>query len=215
MTESGDSGPLLEAKDLCVRRGEHPLFENLSFSLGEGELLQLQGDNGAGKTTLLRALCTLIPFDKGQVLWRGEVLPGARESYFESMCFAGHSDALKGDLTALENLQCNLTDKPTTDDDCLSALDKTGMQGREHLPCKVLSAGQRRRVALARLLLRDAKLWVLDEPLTALDVGGRALVAQLIEAHVEAGGSVIYSTHQSLELSNRHVTTLRIGSHSH
>jgi len=180
--------PLLEVKDLTVRRGEHALFDHLSFSIAEGELLQLQGDNGSGKTTLLRALCTLIPVDNGTVLWRGEALPGARESYFEGMCFAGHSDGLKGDLTALENLQCSLTEHPAS-----------------------IEAGQKRRVVLARLLVSNATLWILDEPLTALDADGRALVGRLIETKVAGGGSVIYSTHQPLAISDRPITTLHIG----
>ena len=203
--------PLLEVKDLTVKRGEHALFDHLSFSIAEGELLQLQGDNGSGKTTLLRALCTLIPVDNGTVLWRGEALPGARESYFEGMCFAGHSDGLKGDLTALENLQCSLTEHPASIDDCLKALDSTGLAERAHLPCRVLSAGQKRRVVLARLLVSNATLWILDEPLTALDAEGRALVGRLIETKVAGGGSVIYSTHQPLAISDRPITTLHIG----
>jgi len=204
------TNPLLEAKSLSVRRGEQALFEGLSFTLDEGQLLQLQGDNGSGKTTLLRALCTLIPLDSGEVWWRGEVLPGARESYFEGMCFAGHSDGLKGDLTAIENLQCGLKE-PVGMDTCLAALASTGLEARAQLPCRVLSAGQRRRVALARLLASQSVLWILDEPLTALDACGRDLVATLIEAHVADGGSVIYSTHQPLSISDRQITTLHIG----
>ena len=174
------TSPLLEAKNLSVKRGEQALFEGLGFSLGAGELLQLQGDNGSGKTTLLRALCTLIPLDSGEVWWRGEVLPAARESFFEGMCFAGHTDGLKGDLAAIENLQCSLKE-PVSPDDCLAALERTGLEARAHLPCRVLSAGQRRRVVLARLLVSNSVLWILDEPLTALDASGRDLVALLIE----------------------------------
>lgn len=205
------TAPLLEVKDLTVKRGEHALFENLTFSVAEGELLQLQGDNGSGKTTLLRALCTLIPVDNGEVSWRGNPLPGARESYFEGMCFAGHSDGLKGDLTALENLQCSLTEQAASKEDCLKALDSTGLAERAHLPCRVLSAGQKRRVVLARLLVSNATLWILDEPLTALDASGRELVAQLVETQVASGGSVIYSTHQPLTISSRPITSLHIG----
>ena len=194
---------LLQAKDLSVSRGELLLFEKRSFSVKAGSLLQLQGDNGSGKTTLLRALCTLIPLDKGELWWRGEALPAARENYFSEMAFAGHADGLKAGLTPVENLQCNLNENPVSIDQCNAALARTGLAGKEDLPCRVLSAGQRRRVVLARLLLSDAVLWILDEPLTALDASGRELVATLIEEHVLAGGSVIYSTHQPLPIMNQ------------
>ena len=192
---------LLEAKDLSVSRGELTLFKERSFSVEAGALLQLQGDNGSGKTTLLRALCTLIPLDEGELRWRGEALPAARESYFSEMVFAGHADGLKSGLTPLENLQCNLSDKSVTVEECVAVLARTGLAGKEDLPCRVLSAGQRRRVVLARLLLSDAVLWILDEPLTALDASGRDLVATLIAEQVQCGGSVIYSTHQPLPIS--------------
>jgi len=206
---------LLEAKDLSVSRGELVLFKERSFSVKAGELLQLQGDNGSGKTTMLRALCTLIPLDEGELWWRGEALPAARENYFSQMVFAGHADGLKSGLTPLENLQCNLSDKSVTAEECIAVLARTGLAGKEELPCRVLSAGQRRRVVLARLLLSDAVLWILDEPLTALDASGRDLVASLIEEQVQRGGSVIYSTHQPLPIStqggsNTNVQTLAL-----
>ena len=194
---------LLEAKDLSVSRGEFALFKERSFSVEAGALLQLRGDNGSGKTTLLRALCTLIPLDEGELWWRGEALPAARENYFSEMVFAGHADGLKSGLTPLENLQCNLSDKSVTVEECVAVLARTGLSGKEELPCRVLSAGQRRRVVLARLLLSDAVLWILDEPLTALDASGRDLVAALIEEQVQSGGSVIYSTHQPLPISTQ------------
>ncbi len=194
---------LIEAKDLCVSRGELVLFAERSFTLNEGELFQLQGDNGSGKTTMLRALCTLIPLDEGELFWRGEHLPGARDTYFDEMAFAGHTDGLKAGLTPVENLKWCLTDAPPSVEACIGALEKTGLAGKEDLPCRVLSAGQRRRVVLARLLLSKAVLWILDEPLTALDVSGRDLVARLIEDHLDDGGSVIYSTHQPLPLTSR------------
>lgn len=197
------SNVLLEAKDLSVSRGELVLFENRSFSIEAGALLQLQGDNGSGKTTMLRALCTLIPLDEGELWWRGESLPAARDAFFSEMVFAGHTDGLKAGLTPLENLQSNLTDASASTDECYAALERAGLSDKEDLPCRVLSAGQRRRVVLARLLLSDAVLWILDEPLTALDASGRELAASFIEEHVCDGGSVIYSTHQALQLSDQ------------
>jgi len=152
---------------------------------------------------LLRALCTLIPLDEGELWWRGEALPAARENFFSQMVFAGHADGLKSGLTPLENLQCNLNDKSVTVEECVAVLARTGLSGKEELPCRVLSAGQRRRVVLARLLLSDAVLWILDEPLTALDASGRDLVATLIKEQVQCGGSVIYSTHQPLPISTQ------------
>jgi len=201
---------LLKAKDLSVSRGELVLFENRSFSIEAGSLLQLQGDNGSGKTTMLRALCTLIPLDEGELWWRGESLPEARDVYFSEMVFAGHTDGLKAGLTPLENLQSSLTDAPASTDDCIAALARSGMSGKEDLPCRVLSAGQRRRVVLARLLLSDAVLWILDEPLTALDASGRELAASFIEEHVSNGGSVIYSTHQAFPISDQSNLTASI-----
>ena len=201
---------LLEAIDLCVNRGEETLFENISFSLEQGSLLQLHGDNGSGKTTLLRALCTLIPLETGELRWRGKKLPGAREHYFSQMCFAGHIDGLKGDLSALENLQCNLTGQIMSAESCIEALARTGLSGRESLPCRVLSAGQRRRVVLARVLLSKAALWVLDEPLTALDADGRALVESLMDEHLESGGSAIFSTHQPLALADQNIQSVAL-----
>ncbi len=201
---------LLQAKDLTVSRGELTLFERKSFSINAGMLFQLQGDNGSGKTTLLRAMCTLIPLDEGELWWRGDSLPAARDRYFSEMCFAGHADGLKGDLTALENLTSTLTEHTATASECTEALDKTGFTGRADLPCRVLSAGQRRRVVLARVLLSKAALWVLDEPLTALDASGRELVGKLIEGQVRAGGSVVYSTHQPLDVSDYPVQTLAL-----
>ena len=200
---------LLEASEVSVSRGELVLFKEKSFNIKTGSLLQLQGDNGSGKTTLLRALCTLIPLDEGQLRWRGEALPAARDTYFSEMVFAGHADGLKAGLTPLENLLCDLSEKPVSADDCISALARTGLAGKEDLPCRVLSAGQRRRVVLARLLLSDAVLWVLDEPLTALDASGRELVATLIEGQVQSGGSVIFSTHQPLPVSGQSSTSVQ------
>lgn len=194
---------LLEARQLSVSRGEHQLFDQRSFTVSTGELFQLQGDNGSGKTTMLRALCTLIPLDEGELLWRGESLPAARDSYFAAMAFAGHADGLKAGLTPVENLKWSLTDTPPAEDACIAALQRTGLGNKKDLPCRVLSAGQRRRVVLARLLVSNAVLWILDEPLTALDASGRELVATLIEDHITAGGSAIYSTHQPLPLASR------------
>lgn len=201
---------LLQAIVLSVNRGDEPLFKNISFNVERGSLLQLHGDNGSGKTTLLRTLCTLIPLDTGELRWRGEKLPGARDKYFSEMCFAGHIDGLKGDLTAVENLQCNLTGQMTSAKSCLDALARTGLSGREYLPCRVLSAGQRRRVVLARVLLSKAALWILDEPLTALDTDGRVLVESIMEEHLEGGGSAIFSTHQPLSLAGRNIQSVAL-----
>lgn len=201
---------LLQAKALSVSRGEQILFENSSFTISSGSLFQLRGDNGSGKTTMLRALCTLIPLDHGELYWRGNLLPAARDQFFSEMCFAGHADGLKGDLTALENLLFSLSDINPGEDECTAALSRTGLLDRKDLPCRVLSAGQRRRVVLARVLLSEAKLWILDEPLTALDAPGRELVAELIETHAASGGSVLYSTHQPLPGLSSEVQTLAL-----
>ena len=204
--------PLLKAVDLGVCRGEELLFSGQSFEIYPGQGLQLQGHNGCGKTTLLRALCTLIPLDEGKLYWRGELLPGAREDYFSDMTFSGHDAGLKDNLTAIENLRYNGALRSTDLSRCEEVLQQMGLSGRENLPCRALSAGQRRRVNLARILLSDALVWILDEPLTALDANGVALVETLMAEQLKRGGVVLYSTHQPVNVNA--VQTLQLGEYA-
>jgi heme exporter protein A len=198
---------MLEISKLACARGEHLLFSDLSFSLSAGELLQVQGANGSGKTSLLRTLCGFMMPAAGEIRWRGQNIRELDEEYFAEMIYLGHLNAIKDELNALENLRISagLAGCMVDDKQVIAALRRMGLRGRETLPVKVLSQGQRRRVALARLLLGHVALWVLDEPLTALDVSAVELMQELIGEHLANGGMVIYTTHQPLQVAG--VTT--------
>src|SRR5512143_244221 len=193
----------LEVIDVACERGNHRLFSGLSFALSPGELMQVQGANGSGKTTLLRALCGFVQPVQGRVLWCGQDIQEWDDAYHAEMCYLGHLNALKDELNALENLQMSagLAGYTVTEQQAIAALRRMGLQRREHLPVRVLSQGQRRRVALARLLIEDAHLWILDEPLAALDVGAVGLMQELIGEHLSKGGMTICTTHQPLQVA--------------
>lgn len=191
---------MLEVAGIACARGDHQLFSGLSFTLAAGELLQVQGANGSGKTTLLRTLCGFVQPVAGEINWHGRGIHELGEAYFSEIAYLGHANAIKDDLNALENLHisCALSGYPIAEKDAISALRKMGLRGKETYPVKVLSQGQRRRVALARLLISQAPLWILDEPLTALDVGAVALMQDVIGGHLAKQGMVIFTTHQPL-----------------
>lgn len=195
--------PILEVDDLACERGNHRLFSGLSFRLEAGELMQVQGQNGSGKTTLLRTLCGFMQPAQGKVLWGGQDIAEWDDDFHAAMCYLGHHNAIKDELSALENLQMSvgLAGYTLGDEEAMRVLRRMGLQRREHLPVRVLSQGQRRRVALARLLVGDAKLWILDEPLTALDVGAVGLIQELIGEHLSKGGMTIFTTHQPLQVA--------------
>jgi heme exporter protein A len=194
---------MLEICNLACARGDHTLFTGLSFSLSEGELLRVEGENGSGKTSLLRTLCGFMAPAEGEIRWRGQNIGELEEEYYAEMVYLGHHNAIKDELNALENLRINagLAGCPVDDKTAIAALRRMGLRGRETLPVKVLSQGQRRRVALARLLVGRAALWILDEPLTALDVGAVGLMQELIAEQLARRGMVIYTTHQPLEVA--------------
>lgn len=195
--------PILEVNDLACERGDHRLFSGLSFTLSAGELMQVQGANGSGKTTLLRTLCGFVQPAQGSVHWCGQDIGEWDDDFHAEMCYLGHLNAIKDELSALENLQMSagLAGYTVTEKQAVAALRRMGLQRREHLPVRVLSQGQRRRVALARLLIGDAHLWILDEPLTALDVGAVGLMQELIGEHLSNGGMTIFTTHQPLHVA--------------
>lgn len=191
----------LEARALSCFRGENLLFQNLSFTVSAGDVVQVEGGNGRGKTTLLRILGGLGVADEGQVLWQGVPMPRARADFYAQLSWVGHRDGIKDELTPIENLiAAQALCENSRSVDYAELLQSLGLHDRDAVPCRHLSAGQRRRVALARLAVSDAKVWILDEPLTALDVAGREQLQRMMTEHAQAGGMVIYTTHQSLPL---------------
>jgi len=203
---------MLEVTNLSCARGEHQLFANLSFALSAGELLQVQGENGSGKTTLLRTLCGFMQPVAGEIRWQGQGIRELDEAYHADIIYLGHLNAIKDELNALENLRISsaLAGCAVSDSVAIAALRRMGLRGRETFPVKVLSQGQRRRVALARLLISKAPLWILDEPLTALDVGAVGLMQELIGEHLDNRGMVIFTTHQTLEVSGVETRRFRL-----
>lgn len=190
---------LLEARAIELWRGEHHLLRGVSFSLPPGELLQLTGENGAGKTSLLRVVCGLLPAESGDILWRGVSIREGRDAYHRDLMYLAHLNALKLDLTADENLKAGVgLRRDTTRAEREAVLSDLGVARCADLPARVLSAGQRRRVTFARVLLSRAPLWILDEPTTNLDAGGVALIERLIREHLDAGGSVLTAAHHGL-----------------
>jgi len=201
--------PSLEAIDLHCARGERSLFSALSFTVRGGELLRIGGPNGSGKTSLLRIACALLEPTRGEVRWAGENIRRLQEEFWRQIVYIGHASAIKDDLTSAENLRvaCTLAGIRVQPARIGEALRELGLGGCENLPARVLSQGQRRRVALARLALSEAMpLWILDEPFAALDAAAVEHVQNLIAEHLARGAAVVLTTH----LETRIATTLRI-----
>jgi heme exporter protein A len=199
----GGSANILEVSKLGCVRGDRRLFSGLDLSLSPGTFVQLTGPNGSGKTSLLRMLCGLLAPAEGEIRWEGANIRSLGEDYFTAVTYLGHRPGVKDELTALENLRISsaLNGIEVSTQSALSAVERMGLAGRESLPARFLSEGQRRRVALARLLLCTTRLWLLDEVMTSLDKSAVGLVRSLIEEHLNRGGIAIVATHQNLELS--------------
>lgn len=204
----------LAADNVVGVRGERLLFERLNFRCTSGTVLYLQGANGTGKTTLLRMICGLTHPQAGSINWCGENIHSLDEEYYKNVLYIGHLPGIKEDLTALENLQFSLalSGTPFALTQVTEVLKMLGLARGLNLPTRMLSQGQKRRVALARLWLQDLPLWVLDEPFTALDVAATALLKQKIESFAKAGGMVIMTTHQEVSLSVPRFEQLRLDS---
>ncbi len=194
---------MLTARNLACIRGENKLFSDVSFSVNPGELMFIGGPNGSGKTSLLRLLCGLSSPDNGEIVWNGVDIRELGESYRREMTYLGHLGGIKDDLTAIENLRisCALAGYEIGEDQAVDALEQIGLAGREMLLARVLSQGQRRRIALARLLVVRTKLWILDEPLTALDTAAVQLIKEILEDNLSKGGMIIMTTHQEIDMT--------------
>ena len=212
-TEHDSSHSLLDTTDLSCSRGDQRLFEDLAVCVRAGEIVQIHGPNGSGKTTLLRVVCGLARPAGGRIRWRGnEVSPGAPELRTEIQ-YIGHAGGVKLDLTPRENtdVAIGLCARPTGTT-AAAALSRLGIGRFCDVPARTLSAGQRQRVALARLLTCAGALWVLDEPFTALDTHGVALVDELLHEHAQAGGGALITSHHPVALGRVTPRLVRIDS---
>jgi len=191
--------PLLSADSLFCERDDRVLFDGLHLSVSSGEIWQVEGRNGSGKTTLLRILCGLNSHYEGNLQWRGEPIDEVQDQFLTELLFIGHQAGVSAMLSPEENLRWQCALHPSLDASLVStSLANVGLSGFEDVPAYQLSAGQKRRIALAKLYMSSAKLWILDEPFTAIDKAGVAEKESLILKHVERGGSVIMTTHQDV-----------------
>jgi heme exporter protein A len=194
---------MLEARAITCTRGVATLFRDVSFSIAAGEWIALRGANGTGKTTLLRCVAGLTRPDSGEVTWNGRAMGGVATAFHGALLYTGHAAGIKDDLSAEENLRDALQLRGAVADAqaLRSALADAGLDKRRHLPARRLSAGQRRRIGLARLALDPAAIWALDEPLTALDDEGQRLFTGLLQRHLARGGLALVATHHAFDIA--------------
>ncbi len=204
---------MLESIELECVRGDRTLFTNLSFSVTAGDLLHVRGANGSGKTSLLRMLTGLMLPAEGQIQWNGENIRKLRDEYQQDMLYIGHLPGIKGDLTALENLRINsaFNGLEISEEEAWNALGQIGLKGREDLPARALSQGQGRRVALARMLVSKAKLWILDEPFVALDTRAVTMLQTVLAHHLSRQGMIVLTTHQDFSIPDVDERILDLG----
>jgi heme exporter protein A len=201
---------------LCVEkvhvwRGDRHVLRGVSLQIKPQELLHISGPNGTGKTTLLRVVSGLLRPEQGSVTWLGQSIAAIRTDYQAALAYASHEPALKGDLTALENLRFAVgLKRRVSASELRASLERTGVAACADLPARVLSAGQRRRVAMARVLAMSASLWLLDEPFTNLDAAGTHLISELLQSHIEHGGLALVVAHHDLKLDSQ-VRRLELG----
>ena len=190
----------LSANDLTLIRGETCLFQDLGFALNPGEMLLLEGQNGSGKTSLIRAIAGMLSLETGEIFWNGKDVSRQRQEFHGELVWLAHRTGLKGDLTLVENLRFEASLRPQNNIEPETVYDRLGISRLKTLPLRALSAGQQRRVSLARMLLADVPLWMMDEPFTNLDREGRKLVVDLVEEHLSSGGMCVMAAHQDIEI---------------
>lgn len=192
--------PLLSGHDLCLFRGDRCLFRSVEFALNPGQLLIVEGSNGSGKTSLLRGIAGLLEFEQGEIRWEGDPLRGHYQAFRANLSWLAHKVGFKSDLNLLENLRFEQSLHAFDERAVPAVLARLDLDLLTELPLRSLSAGQQRRVALARMLLSKGRVWIMDEPFTNLDSAGRDLVDAVLAAHLASGGCAIVATHQPLEI---------------
>ena len=211
MTKENNPPQGLSVKQLCCERGYRELFNDLEFHVSPGEILHIKGENGAGKTSLLRIIAGLALPVSGEISFDGYNCRKFRSEYNEQQAFMGHKLGIKLELTPVENIRshCDLG-KSRSEQDIMDVLQQVGLYGFEEMYCNQLSAGQKRRVTLAQILLSQTRLWILDEPFTSLDVIGVELFLKIIQEHVCQGGMVLLTTHQEVTLKDCTIKYLQL-----
>lgn len=198
----------LSARQLAVEKNDHWLFQDVGFCVEPGEMLHICGANGSGKTTLLRVLCGLTRADAGEVYWGERRIGQGRDEYHNQLSYVGHHDGIKPELSVQENLAIAsllAQDKRYREHhpELENVLSQVGLAKKKYALARTLSAGQKRRLALARCLLNDTAIWVLDEPLTSLDVHGIKLIETLLAQHLQRGGLALVTSHQPLNIQGQ------------
>jgi heme exporter protein A len=201
---------MLHVENLECTRGDRPLFQGLSFAVQSGQLLHILGRNGSGKTTLLRTLCGLSRPSAGVIRWDGSSIRELGDDYRRALTYIGHTNGFHGELTPVENLRMEASLSAGGDDSRIdAALEQVGLSAYRSFPAKILSQGQKRRLALARLLLGNKPLWILDEPYSALDTSSVKVMMGILTAHLDRGGLAVLTSHQDLNIEVRalfHIT---------
>ncbi len=201
----------LEIRNLSCNRNDRLLFEHLEFVLESGEILVVEGPNGCGKTSLLRILTGLRMAEAGEILWRGEPVARLAGDYYEQLTYVGHHDGVKHELSCLENLRLARAMGKSSTTDLDDVLEQVNLYDYGETEVGSLSAGQKRRLALARLLATDSMLWILDEPFTSLDKASMSMFAALFERHLQRQGLIVMTSHHEISLSTKTVQRLQLG----